>query len=325
MLAHTLEHCGFRTRLAGNIGRPLLDCDDEGVDWWVIELSSYQIADLDARPSLSVILNLSPEHLDWHGSEARYRADKLRLAELAGGRPLVVNAADASLRAAFTNHSGVRWFNDAGGLRATGGRLFDGAEEYPLTAPPGLPGKHNLSNLAAVFTVLRVLGVDETAAAASLGSFHALPHRLQFIGERDGIRFVDDSISSTPVATLAALDAYRGEDVTLLLGGLDRGLDWSPYLEGVRERLPVAVIGIPDSGARLIREIRASGIRPAGGLHDCDSLDEAMRVACRLTPRGGVVLLSPGAPSFPHFRDFRARGRHFADLAGLAPPEHDEA
>ena len=87
LLAHMLESCGFRVRLAGNIGLPLLACDDRDVDWWVIELSSYQLADLEADPDVSVILNLSSEHLDWHGNEQTYRQDKLRLAALAGAGP----------------------------------------------------------------------------------------------------------------------------------------------------------------------------------------------------------------------------------------------
>ncbi len=83
LVAHLLQSCGCQVRLAGNIGLPLLACDDQGVDWWVIELSSYQIADLEAAPTIAVILNFSPEHLDWHGSESVYRRDKLRLADLA--------------------------------------------------------------------------------------------------------------------------------------------------------------------------------------------------------------------------------------------------
>ena len=95
-----------------------------------------------------------------------------------------MNAADESLRAALKNHPGVTWFNAPDGLRAVECGLLDGPDEYPLALPPGLPGVHNLSNLAAVFTVLRVLGVDEAAAAASLESFHSLPHRLQSIALR---------------------------------------------------------------------------------------------------------------------------------------------
>jgi UDP-N-acetylmuramoylalanine--D-glutamate ligase len=319
LLAHFLSACGSETRLAGNIGQPLLACDDRGVDWWVIELSSYQLADLDARPTVAVILNLSPEHLDWHGGEAAYRSDKLRLARLAAGRPRIINAADAGLLESFRGDHDVTWFNAPGGFRVKDGRLFDDETPFPARLPPELPGEHNLSNVAAALTVMRQIGADLTAAAAALPGFRGLPHRLELIGEKNGICFVDDSISSTPVATVAALEAYRGQTVTLLLGGLDRGLDWSPYIDRIRSMLPAAIMGIPDSGDRLIRLLRDAGVEPPLGLHPCTDLEQAMFRARELTPGGGVVLLSPGAPSFPRFRDFQERGRRFAELAGIRP------
>jgi len=99
LIAHALRCCGYRVSLAGNIGRPLLSCRDKDVDWWVIELSSFQLTDLDAKPTVAVMLNLSEDHLDWHGSERVYRRDKLRLVELAGDSPVIVNASFARLNA----------------------------------------------------------------------------------------------------------------------------------------------------------------------------------------------------------------------------------
>jgi UDP-N-acetylmuramoylalanine--D-glutamate ligase len=320
LLAHLLEASGYATRLAGNIGQPLLSCDDRGVDWWVIELSSYQLADLEARPTVAVILNLSPEHLDWHGNLAAYRADKLRLAELSAGRPLIVNAADAQLRAEFLDRANTAWFNSADGFRVKNGELFDGDRPFPVQLPVELPGEHNLSNLAAALTVLREIGADLSVASAALPAFRGLPHRLEVIGEMDSVRYVDDSISSTPVATLAALEAYRGQSVSLLLGGLDRGLDWAPHIERMRSILPHAIVGIPDSGERLIDLLGQAGVSPPGGLHSAASMEEGVTRAKKLTPPGGVVLLSPGAPSFPRFRDYRERGRRFADACGIERP-----
>lgn len=316
LLAHILRSLGCRVRLAGNIGLPLLACDDRGVDWWIIELSSYQLADLEARPDISVILNLSPEHLDWHGSEQAYIEDKLRLAELAGDRPLVLNAGDTLLTELFAERESVSWFNSAGGIRAGQGGLFDADSPLPVVPPEGLPGAHNLSNTAAALTVLRIIGADISTAGQSISSFRSLPHRLQTLGERAGIRYVNDSISSTPVATVAALETLGGQ-VTLLLGGLDRGLDWTPYLGRIKARLPVSIIGIPDNGPRVIREMRQAGISPPNGLHESKNLPDAVELAQELTPQGGLVLLSPGAPSFPQFRDFSDRGRQFTELCGF--------
>jgi len=317
LLAHVLGTLGFTVRLAGNIGRPLLDCEDRGVDWWVIELSSYQLADLEAEPTLAVILNLSPEHLDWHGSAEVYCRDKLRLADLAAGRPVIANAADPLLAGALASRENVRWFNAEGGIRAVGRHLFKGSRELELQLPPGLPGAHNLSNIAAVLTTTREVGIELDLAAQAVGAFQPLPHRLQLLGERAGLRFVNDSISSTPVATVAALESFAGESVTLIVGGLDRGLDWLPYMEAFKARTPQAVIAVPDNGARILATLRDAGIRPAHGLHQTPDLAAAVALARRITPNGGVVLLSPGAPSFPQFRDYRDRGRQFAARCGF--------
>jgi UDP-N-acetylmuramoylalanine--D-glutamate ligase len=323
MLAHVLAAAGSRVRLAGNIGRPLLDCDDRDVDWWVVELSSFQLADLQAQPALAVLLNVSPEHLDWHGSEERYRRDKLRLADLAGDHPVVANAADPVLRDYLAAKVNARWFNGAGDIRAAGGRLYDGERQLDLRLPRGLPGGHNLSNLAAVLTVIRAIGADLDAAVAAMADFKPLPHRLQLLGERSELRFVNDSISTTPVATAAALEALSGELVVLIVGGLDRGLDWTPYMPAFAERTPLAIIGVPDNGPRIIATLRAAGIDPSGRLHEAKGLGDAVELALRLAPSGAVVLLSPGAPSFPQFRDFRDRGCQFAALCGFEADDRD--
>ena len=323
LLAHLLSACGHSVRLAGNIGKPLLECDDRGVDWWVIELSSYQLADLQAEPSIAVILNFSPEHLDWHGSVAAYRRDKLRLATLVGGRPLVSNAADPVLRDALAGLANVHWFNGTDGIRVVGRQLFQGDQPLPVRLPAGLPGAHNLSNTAAVLTTAGVIGVEPEAAVDAMASFRPLPHRLQSLGERSGLRFVNDSISSTPVATVAALESFAGESVTLIVGGLDRGLDWAPYVEAFATTTPLAIIGVPDSGPRIVTTLGDAGICPLRGMHEAPDLAAAVKLARRITPRGAIVLLSPGAPSFPRFRDYRDRGRQFAVCCGFELEDRD--
>lgn len=323
LLAHMLRACGYRVSLAGNIGLPLLACADREVDWWVVELSSYQLADLQAKPDISVILNLSSEHLDWHGSEERYQQDKLRLVDLAAGNPVVANAGDPVLKASLSGRENVVWFNSGSGIRASGNRLCEGADEVQAIIPEGLPGAHNLSNLAAALTVMRLLGADLQSALSSLPSFSSLPHRLQTLGEQGGVQYVNDSISSTPFATVAALQAFSGREVTLIIGGLDRGLDWTPYMGSIRAFLPRAVIGIPDNGPRILRQMKDLNLVPPEGLHESENLTDAVEVSRGLTPPGGVVLLSPGAPSFPRFRDYRERGQQFARLCGFSFAEED--
>lgn len=325
LTAHLMSASGIKTCLAGNIGRPMLDCDDVSVDWWVIELSSYQISDLRARPDIVVLLNLSDEHIDWHLNATNYRSDKLRLARLVPDGRLIANASDSALHNEFRNHPNVRWFNKAGQWRAGKDFVFRHAEGLAgagsgpsrVAAPASLPGAHNMQNLAAALTVCEELGMNFTSLRETLSSFEGLPHRLQSIGEKDGVRYIDDSISTTPVSVEAALQATGHADVVLILGGFDRGLDWSGFAENIRKKTPYAIITLPDNGPKIFASLKDAGVRPEGGLHAVSELREAVRLAQALAPERGCVLLSPGAPSFPHFADFEDRGRQFRRFAGL--------
>lgn len=313
LLTHLLQAQGLRVRLAGNIGTPLLECDDKDVDWWVIEMSSFQVADLDGRPTIGLLLNLATDHLDWHGSEARYRADKLRLAELVRADGLIANGSDPVLRDALARHEAVEWFSGEG--NAVG-----------ITMPASLPGKHNRANLAACLAVLGKLGLDRGKALSDLESFVGLPHRLQNLGSEGGLQFINDSISTAPVATLAALEALAGRKVVLLVGGYDRGIDWQPYAEAMRAHPPAGIIAMPDNGPKILLALRKAGVSPELGMAEVNNLEAAVERARKIAPPGAVVLLSPGAPSFPHFRDYEDRGRRFAinvsGGASDAPPKN---
>jgi len=329
LTAHLLNCAGVHACLSGNIGRPMLDCDNPAVDWWVIELSSYQISDLEAEPDVAVILNLSDEHIDWHGGAQRYRADKLRLAELTVGGRLIANFSDSVLRESLLQHRDIIWFNDDSGegrgWQAGENEVVSGHEGQIVSAPTALPGEHNMQNLAAALTVIDGLGLEIADLDQALASFTGLPHRLQFIGERNRVSYIDDSISTTPVSVAAALQTIGTEAVVLLLGGMDRGLDWSDFATRLAVQAPQAIITMPDNGLKILASLRASGVKPAGGLHAVEDLSRAVVLAQSLVPEKGCILLSPGAPSFPHFRDFEDRGDQFASYAGIeksAPGTH---
>ena len=144
-----------------------------------------------------------------------------------------------------------------------------------------------------------------------------MPHRLQVLGERDGVTYVIDSISTTPFATLAALDCHRDRPVALLVGGHDRGLDWSEFARDVGTRAPAVIVTMGANGPRIHAELEAVGgdIK----LLAANDLADAVVKARQSLPAGGVVLLSPGAPSFGPYRDYVERGRHFASIAGFDP------
>ncbi|MCE7031819.1 UDP-N-acetylmuramoyl-L-alanine--D-glutamate ligase [Lysobacter sp. GX 14042] len=322
LMAHLLRAGGHRTALAGNIGLPLLELGDAPADYRVIELSSYQtgdVADSGARPAVAVVLNLFPEHLDWHGSHARYLADKLRLVSDAHPKLVVLNANDPRLATLELPHSEVRWFGSAEGWHLRGDVLFRGMREVMDTATLPLPGRHNRGNLCAALTAIEALGLDAAALAPHAADFASLPHRLQLLGERDGLAWVNDSISTTPQATLAALDCFRDRPVAVLVGGHDRGLDWTGFAGALRDRAPAAVVTMGANGPRIHELLAPLAAGGRFGLGAADGLADAVARARVMLGKGGVVLLSPGAPSFGPYRDYVERGRHFAALAGFDP------
>lgn len=318
LVAHLLRAAGLSVELAGNFGPPMLERADASPDWWVIELSSYQLADLEARPSLGAVLNLSDEHLDWHGGAAAYRRDKLRLARLLDRRPLVANYADESLRDTLASHPQVHWFQHEDGWRVSGEGVVHRRRELDALKLARLPGRHNLANLTAALTLVEQVTELPPDLDSVLAAFGGLPHRLHTLGRQDGIRYVDDSLSTTPVATLAALEALAGEPVVVLIGGLDRGLDWGALAARFNAAAPHALVALPDNGPRVVAQLSAAGFEPPGGFHSADNLANAVRTAQRLLPQGGTVLLSPGAPSFPQFANYVARGKAFATACGLS-------
>lgn len=324
LLAHLLRCAGHRTGLAGNIGLPLLEVLDPqpAPDYWAVELSSYQtgeVARAGVRPAVAIVLNIFPEHLDWHGSEQRYVQDKLALVTAGHPRIAVLNAADPHLQGLQLPHSQVVWFNQPEGWHMLGSVVYRGQQPVFDTATSPLPGAHNRGNLCAVLAAIEAMGLDAVAMAPAVQSFQPLPNRLQWLGQRDGVAWVNDSISTTPHASLAALECFAGQRIALLVGGHDRGLDWHEFARQVQRQPPLEIITMGANGPR-IHALLQPVAEGRFGLHAASDLAQAVDLARQALGRqGGVVLLSPGAPSFGAYPDYVARGRHFAELAGFDP------
>jgi UDP-N-acetylmuramoylalanine--D-glutamate ligase len=322
LLAHLLRAGGHRTALAGNIGLPLLELLDASAEFWAIELSSYQTGDVavsGVRPEIAVVLNVFPEHLDWHGSQARYVEDKLSLLTQARPRIAVLNADDPTLAALSLPDSDVRWFGCKDAWHLRDDVLYRGDARVMDTEAFRLPGRHNRSNLCAVLTAIEGLGLDATALAPHAVTFQPLPHRLQTLGTRDGITYVNDSISTTPHASLAALELFRDRRVAILVGGHDRGLDWTAFADAMRQHAPMAVVTMGENGPRIFDLLAPIAMQCGLVLDTADDLAEAIHKSQMQLAGEGVLLLSPGAPSFGPYRDYTERGRHFAALAGFDP------
>lgn len=310
--------------LGGNIGVPLLDLPEAPL--YVLELSSYQCADLQHSPRIAGITNLFPEHLDWHGDEAAYYEAKLNLIRH-GARHVVVHARERLLAAkldeaiaALDSDSspvvhvvgGPDAFHTAQANRQPG--FYRGTEFLFPREVMRLAGRHNERNLCIALGMLELLGIDCVSSRDVLGDalaqFEPLPHRLSEIADPSGITFVDDTLATNPQATIEALDAYAGRPTTLIVGGYDRGVDYSPLRDHLQsQNYDVSVIGIPDSGLRIVAELRGL---PALRVETAEALESAVTLARKITPGGGVVLLSPAAPSFGRFSNYLERSATFA-------------
>jgi len=318
LIAHLLRRRGLAVALAGNIGLPLLELLDPPLlpAVWAIELSSYQTCDAQA-PDVALLLNLYPEHMDWHGSEQRYFDDKLKLVTRATPRCVVLNHLDPRLREFGRHLPGARWFGRDDGWHLRGDTLYRADEAVFDTRAVPLPGAHNRLNLCAALAAIEALGFDARPLSKHAESFTALPHRLQTLGTRDGITYVNDSISTTPHASIAALECFRGRPTVILVGGFERGLPWAEFADHLRQQPPRAVIVRGQNGARIAAEIEHAAKAAGTELLRIGDLGEAVATARQRLGQDGVVLLSPGAPSFPEFRDYTERGRAFAGAAGF--------
>jgi UDP-N-acetylmuramoylalanine--D-glutamate ligase len=187
------------------------------------------------------------------------------------------------------------------------------------TAALPLPGRHNRGNLCAVLAAIEALGLDAAALAPPAATFQPLPHRLQLLGTRDGIAYVNDSISTTPHASLAALELYRGRRIAILVGGHDRGVDWDGFADAMRQHAPVAIVTMGQNGPRIHALLAPLAATAGFVLAAASDLGDAMHKARTALGCDGVMLLSPGAPSFGAYRDYTERGRDFARLAGFDP------
>jgi UDP-N-acetylmuramoylalanine--D-glutamate ligase len=314
---HLLAGLGYKTLVGGNFGAAPYDPEVAGdYDFWVIEVSSYTATDLAVSPPVTAVTSLHPDHLPWHGDVERYYRDKLSATSQPGADLTIANGDSELLRErAGLLGPRIEWVGESDEPGAT----------WP--GPLGLPGRHNRRNALIARRVLHALGttageknlesVDDARLEDAAAGFTPLPSRLTTVGVIDGVTFIDDSLSTNVLPTLAALDAFPGRRVALIVGGQDRGIDYRPLADGVLTRdAPTFVLTLPDSGARISDAFRtadrdALARRAPVAVRDCPDLEVAVADAFAWARPEGIVLLSPAAPSFGRFRDYQDRAAHF--------------
>ena len=314
--------------VAGNIGYPFADYveDTTEADAVVLEVSSFQLDHIrDFRPRVGVLLNITPDHLDRYDySFEKYAAAKYRLFEnMTAGDTVVYNADDEILAGFLPIARQRRGFDALGfsvenelehGAFVRGGslvlRLPNLPEEVLMpTAELALPGRHNLYNSLASAIAARLMEVRSDIVRESLATFEGVPHRLEFVRELDGVRYVNDSKATNVNAVWYALESFGREKVVLIAGGRDKGNDYAALRPLVRDRTR-AIVALGESADKVMRDLGAS----APVAEQAASMEDAIRRARRLARPGDVVLLSPACASFDMFENYEDRGDTFKRL-----------
>ncbi len=287
LLGEIFRAAGREVVVAGNVGRPLSAVEAADDAWIVRELSSSQLEDVhEVALEVAVLLNLEPDHLDRHDTFERYRAAKLRIFERARQRVVP---------------------------RGMGLEGIEFSADDPLPAEPRLPGRHNRANAAAATAAARAADIPDDAIAEALREFRGVPHRLELVRERDGVRWINDSIATNTLAARAGVEAFEAP-VRLILGGRAKGEDYNAFARGLPERV-AAVYLVGEAADELAEAFEAAG----RSVERAETIERAVEFAAGEAEAGDVVLLSPACASYDQFANFEQRGEEFRRLVSKLP------
>lgn len=320
LINHLLQGLGHRSTCAGNIGIPLIELADDfaSYDYIVAELSSYQVSDLAYFPQYCLLLNLYPEHLQWHLTHENYYRDKAHL--LQGEVNICLDdpkcrqyIPDSAHCLYFQTPDGYHYQPDEG-LEYRGGTPLFNVKELQLL------GDGNYTNICAILTLVEQLKLPvDQHLWQLLEEFVPVQHRLQLVRKVNNIWFVNDSISTIPESALVALQAFKDHTIIPLLGGYDREQDYNQLAQYLITAPNIHEVILMGSTAERIRRTLEGLLRHETlGIHRATTLDEALQLVKRLLVQqsivDGVVLLSPAAPSYDMYKNFEERGQKFNDL-----------
>lgn len=333
LASRILEKGSRRVHVGGNIGTAIIqELPNIGRDDIVVlELSSFQLETIGMSPHVAVVTNVLEDHLDHHGTREAYVAAKSSIVRWQGSRDIaVLNLDDPASLALHTGaDSELRGYSLA--LRPRHGAFLDEADQLVLADGERrevicgakelrVPGRHNLSNALAASIVGAIYGIPSDAIADVLRAFEGLPHRLEFVVERGGVWWVNDSQGTTPYATIPAIEAYTRPPV-VILGGVGKGADFAELGRTVALRARGAIL-IGQSADEIEAAILAAKRTQPGSIVQVEraaTLDEAVERARAMAKPGDVVLLSPASASFDMFKSYEERGERFRELARALP------
>lgn len=315
LLGEMFQANGFKTYVGGNIGDPLIELPDSGVqvERVAAEISSFQLEWIrQFKPQVAALLNISEDHLDRYPDYHAYISAKLRIFENQTGNEYAVVNRDDELVWQAAQSLKARLFPfsrkvalDEGIFWRTGEVVYrhNGDEYIFPTAGFRLQGVHNLENIMAALACAMLLGCRQEANLELLNRFESLHHRMEFVREVRGVRYYEDSKATNVGSVAKALESFR--NITLIAGGKDKGGSYAPLAELVRKRVTHLIL-IGEAADRMADELGALTSTQRAG-----SLEEAVQLSAQLTEAGGVVLLSPACSSFDMFRDYEERAQRF--------------
>ena len=316
LIAKILNASGQRVFLGGNIGVPALSFIEEVAadDWVVLELSSFQLSDINYAPHIAVCLMVVPEHLNWHTDFPDYLAAKSRLFSHQTETDIAIYYADNEDSHTIASNSPgdkITYYAPPGAYVKDGWIQID-SQEICKTDELQLLGEHNWQNVCAAITAVWQAGVmDINAIRVAVTDFSGLEHRLEFVREVAGVQYYDDSFGTTPETAIVALRAFK-EPKVLILGGSDKGAQFTELAAAVATGTVRHVITIGDTGPTIAEELRAAGfsdLTPGG-----TTMLDIVHTAQELAQKGDVVLLSTGSASFGLFKDYKDRGNQFKQV-----------
>ncbi len=318
LISEMLQAAGHKVWLGGNIGTPLLPLvrQMQETDFAVVELSSFQLMDMTHSPQRAVITNLAPNHLDMHKDMQEYVDAKKNIFAFQKSGDLLILNADNAITAEFIGNSDTRFFSRQGKpahVCVRDGMIFRGGEAVLDTRDILLPGVHNIENYMAAIAVLEGLVPDEAIRTVAK-NFGGVEHRIELVRIKDGVRFYNDSIASSPTRTIAGLRSFP-EKVLLIAGGYDKHI---PYdVLGPEICKHVKRLYLNGATAKLIRQAVERSPEYVPGcpeILDCGDFDSAVLAAAKDAKDGDVVLMSPASAAFDQFKNFMVRGKRFKAL-----------
>ncbi len=327
LIGHILETARMPVQVAGNIGTPLISRVDISSDtsFTVVEASSFQLESISAfRPDIAVLLNITPDHLDRHGSVEAYAAAKARMFEnQTAENAAVLNADDAVAAQYAPAEPRVFWFSRqkrvASGCYLRGEDLVfrgDGVESVLLDRKAiGLRGSHNIENVLAAAAAARLAGAGPAAIVEGVRTFAGVEHRIEYVATICGVEYFNDSKATNVDATLKALDAFPG-NVLVILGGKDKGSDYRILRHALRSHARLALL-IGSAAGKIEAEL--AGVIP---VERAETLARAVELASLRAQPGDTVLLAPACASFDQFENYEQRGRVFKQLVRELEKKH---